>query len=237
MMSLAQRLAIVLALFLSPSTLLVAGDHPTGPTPASLDTDESRMRELERLRNYNLHLERMLVGQEASITRLEHQIESLAVTRLEILPLMARMVDSLARFVALDLPFRLDERRERVAELAALIDSPQVSSAEKFRRILETYRMEMDEGRRIDAYRGRLELEGRERTVDFLRLGRVLLLYRTLDGKEAGIWDQDGRRWTGLADRDRAGLEEAFRVARKQTAPNLLRLPIPAPEWGDEGPP
>ena len=42
---------------------------------------------------------------------------------------------------------------------------------------------------RIEAYQGKVG----DKTVDFLRAGRVSLMYQTLDGKETGYWDADAR--------------------------------------------
>ncbi|MBK1720756.1 DUF3450 domain-containing protein [Thiocystis violacea] len=205
-------------------------DDLDGQTRALLEEFRQGSRELEGLQAYNDHLERMVAAQQASIASLEGQVDGVEVTQREIVPLMARMVAALDQFVELDLPFQLDERRARVAALAAALDSPDSSPGETYRRILETYRAEIDAGRGIEAYRGVLSAEGRERTVDFLRVGRVTLIYRTLDGRESGVWDRAAKRWIGLPDTDRSDLSKAFRVAEKQSAPALLTLPGPAPE-------
>ena len=61
---------------------------------------------------------------------------------------------------------------------------------ERFRRIMEAYQVETDYGRTIEAYSGKLARDGKPRTVDFLRAGRVALVYATLDGGETGYWDR-----------------------------------------------
>jgi len=161
---------------------------------------------------------------------LRNQIESVTVIGREVTGLMLRMVESLDQFVDFDVPFLPDERRERVERLKVLMDRADVTNAEKYRRILEAYQIENDFGRTIEAYRGSLEGDGDTRTVDFLRVGRVALIYQTLDGKKVGVWSQSDQSWQPLDGSYRPAVRQGLRIARKQAAPDLLRLPIPTAE-------
>jgi hypothetical protein len=105
-----------------------------------------------------------------------------------------------------------------------------VTSAEKFRRVLEAYQVEGDYGRTIEAYRANLSIDGVERPVDFLRLGRIALFYQTLDGSQTGMLNQESNSWEELPDEYDLPVRDGLRVARKEAAPNLLALPVPAPE-------
>lgn len=186
-------------------------------------------RELQSLRAYNDHLQRMVSTQQQALASLESQLDDVQVTQREIIPLLGRMVDTLAQFIELDRPFLLEERRQRVEQLRVLLDRPDASVAEKYRRVMEAYQVETDYGRTIEAYRGTLQHDGRERMVDFLRVGRIALFYRALDGTEAASWDPGSQSWQGLSNEYRGTLKQAFAVARKQSAPELLTLPLPAP--------
>lgn len=187
-------------------------------------------RELESLRAYNDHMQRMVSAQQEALASFETQLDQVQVTQREIIPLLGRMVDTLAQFVELDRPFLLQERRQRVEQLRLLLDRPDASVAEKYRRVMEAYQVETDYGRSIEAYRGTLQHDGSERMVDFLRVGRIALFYRAPDGAEAGSWDPASRSWQALSGEHRGALKQAFSVARKQSAPELLTLPLPAPE-------
>ncbi len=143
---------------------------------------------------------------------------------------MAQMVESLDQFVELDLPFLLPERRSRVAFLETLLERSDVTVAEKFRRVLEAYEIENDYGRTIEAYKDSLEFEGASREVDILRIGRIALLYQTVDAGAYGMWDRQKKEWTPLPAAYRNQIREGIRVARRQIAPNLLLLPVAAPE-------
>jgi len=124
----------------------------------------------------------------------------------------------------------VEERAKRVATLKSLMPRADVTISEKYRRILEAYEIEMEYGRTLEAYDGKLEAgSGEPKTVEFVRLGRVSLMYRTSDGKETGYWDVDQKKW--VVDNSYAhAVKEAMRVAKKQGAPDLLFVPVPAPK-------
>jgi hypothetical protein len=185
------------------------------------------LQQIEALRVYNEQLEKLLVSQEEERVSLGNQIDSVTVIGREVTPLMLRMVEALDEFVELDVPFLLQERQARVVNLKDLMDRSDVSNAEKYRRILEAYQIENDFGRTIEAYRGTLDGGGEAKTVDFLRVGRIALLYQSLDGREIGAWNQGDGAWQTLDGGFRSEIRQGLRIARKQAAPDLLRLPIP----------
>ena len=188
-------------------------------------------QQVDRLRVYNTQIEKLIFDQEDLKRSIEQQLEDVEVVEKEILPLMIRMVDSLGQFVELDMPFNLDERRNRVAELRDMMDSSNVTVSEKYRRIMESYMIETDFGKSIEASRGKLPIGGGDpRDVDFLRVGRILLAYQTLDRSETGYWNKASASWDVLDDSYRRPITNGIRIARKQAAPDLLELPIPAPE-------
>jgi hypothetical protein len=205
-------------------------DRISDKTRVLLQEYRLAIRELDSLRTYDDHLERMVRTQEQTIATLDAELEEVQVTHRGIIPLMARMVKTLEQFVELDIPFLLDERRARVRQLQALLDRPDATVAEKYRRVMEAYQVETDYGRSIEAYRGTLHDHSGERTVDFLRVGRIALLYRLLDGSQAGTWNEVTHAWEALSPDYLPTLKQGFRVAKKQTAPELLMIPVQAPE-------
>jgi hypothetical protein len=181
------------------------------------------------LKVYNAQLESLLVSQRQEIESLTKQVDEVTVVGRRVLPLMVRMIGGLETFVALDVPFLPGERQGRIADLRAMMDRADVTIAEKYRRILEAYQIENEYGRTIEAYRGKLDDGDASRTVDFLRVGRNVLLYQTLDGRESGAWDAKAGAWTEVAGY-RIPIQQGIRMARKQVAPDLIRVPMPAPE-------
>jgi len=207
-------------------------DGLSDKTRKMLDQYRSATHQIETLTTYNHHLNDLLNSQKQEKASLALQLNEIENTQREIVPLILRMLDSLEQFVALDLPFLPEERSQRIAKLKEMIVRADVTNAEKFRRILEAYQVENDYGNTIEAYRADLNLEGVTSSVDFLRLGRVALYYQRFDGSETGYWNKEKRQWQLLADDYRIAIRQGLRIARKETAPDLLALPISVAESG-----
>ena len=186
------------------------------------------LADTDSLNKYNEQLARQVKAQDTEVASLEQQLGALQVTEREVQPLMQQMVDTLDQFVSLDLPFLAEERSKRVAGLKDLMQRADVAIAEKYRRVLEAYQIELEYGRTLDAYEGQLGTGDAARVVSFVRLGRVSLMYQTLDGSETGYWDQGKRQWQ-RDDSYAKSVKDAVRVAKKMGAPDLLRVPVPAP--------
>lgn len=181
------------------------------------------LRQMDSLRIYNEQLDKLVLSQQKEMTSISDQLINIETTQREIVPLMLKMIDVIAEFVALDIPFLPEERQYRIEALQSLMERADVSLAEKYRRILEAYQVETEYGRTIEAYQGDLVLNDEKRTVDFLRIGRVSLYYLSLDGQEAGVWDAG---WQVLDERYRQGIKKGLKVAKKQLPPDLLVLPV-----------
>lgn len=185
--------------------------------------------EAESMEKYNDQLSKQVKEQEKEMASIDSQLSEIETTNREVQPLMQTMVDTLEKFVSLDVPFLLDERTKRVKGLQELMKRSDVAISEKYRRIIEAYQIELEYGRTLEAYEGPIDVNGEVRTVEFVRLGRVSLMYQTLDGAETGYWDANQKKW--VVDNDYAdAVSEARRVAKKNGAPDLLKVPVPAPQ-------
>lgn len=196
------------------------------------DQYKAVLKEIEGLDVYNELMQRQVDNQNAQMEDLRESIDQVEVINRQIVPIMVKMIDGLEQFIQLDVPFLLDERLERVASLRELMERQDVTVAEKFRKVTEAYQIENDFGRTIEAYKDNLEIDGATREVDFLRVGRVALIYQTADGKVSGAWDQDARSWVELGNEYRNQIKFGLQIARKQVAPDLVLLPVDAPEAG-----
>ncbi|GLP96928.1 DUF3450 domain-containing protein [Paraferrimonas sedimenticola] len=184
----------------------------------------------ESLKGYNDYVAGLVADQEESMKLIQADIDYVETLRQGVVPLMFKMVETLEQFVALDLPFEQETRKNRVENLKSLLNSAEVSLAEKYRLILDAYDIENDYGRFVSATEGKLEVDGKEVLVDFFRLGRVALYAQSQDQKGAWMYDAKSKTWNKLEDRYLRELTKGIRIARKQGANDLFELPIPAAE-------
>ena len=199
-------------------------------TREMLNDYRQTMSQVRDLVAYNDQLSKLVATQRVELADYERQFQELEITKRRILPLIVRMLEVLEEFVDIDIPFLEKERTLRIATLQKLMERPDVPTSEKYRRISEAYQIELEYGHTIEAYEGEMAVAGEARTVNFLRFGRLGLYYMTLDGLEIGVWDNENDTWTELDAEYRAPLDRGIRIARKQLPPDLIRLPIPAPE-------
>lgn len=194
-------------------------------TTAMLSEYRQAVAQAQSLKSYTEQLSATVRSQRDEIETKIREITEIETTAREVLPMMNRMLATLEEFVRLDVPFLPDERSRRIESLKEMMNAADVSISEKYRRIVEAYQIETEYGRTLESYSGKIG----ERTVDFLRVGRVALLYQTLDGKETGYWNKDAKEWT-VDNEYRESVKDGIKIARKQAAPDFLVVPVAAPQ-------
>lgn len=189
------------------------------------------LKEIDGLSVYNEYMDRQLLGQADELENLRDSIDRVSAIERQMMPLMMRMLEGLERFVDLDVPFLPEERDKRVADLKTVMERSDVTVAEKFRRLMEAFQVENDYGRTIESYQDTLQLAGSTLEVNLLRIGRVGLYFQTSDFSVTGMWDRSRSDWRILDDeQSRHQVRQGLKMAGRQVAPDLLLLPVDAPE-------
>jgi hypothetical protein len=190
------------------------------------------VKQIDGLKVYNARLESQIENQMKRVASIDESISQVTVIQRQMTPLVIRMIDGLEQFVELDVPFQKEERLQRIQFLRDNLDRADVTVAEKFRGVLEAYNIELQYGRGVDTYRGTIELNGSPRDVDFLRVGRITLVYQTTDGAISGAWDKSAGAWVDLpaGEYEAAIIRKGIRIAKKQATIELLTMPVSAPE-------
>lgn len=178
------------------------------------------------LSGYNDHVQRMVDDQNANIKSLEDQIAGIDKTKQGVVPLMYKMIDTLEKFVELDVPMNIDARRERIQGLRDVMGNSNVSVSEQFRLVLEAYEIEANYGTVFGVYQGEIDLGGQKLTADFLHMGRISFVAQSLDMKHSWVWDNDTRSWDELGDEYTKAITDGIRMARKQLPLDLTKMPV-----------
>lgn len=229
------------------SGTLIASDQAVAQAAESVDAqqaqaalqaeidaaDEQTREQLEELRRLERET-RQLEADNASLAgrlaeeaerqqRLETALDTLEETRAALPVIEQNMSAQLSQWIEGDLPFLSEERLARVERQP---DEQGQNSVERINGLLEAWRVELDYGREMDSWRGRLRQEGRTREVDFLRIGRIGFYYLAPDGREGGVWSAEEGAWQPLSDNYLREVRNGLRIAEDQRAPELLTLPL-----------
>ena len=189
-------------------------------------TYQLTLQSIDSIKRYNRSIEGYISRQEAEMDSIQTQMDGIDATERAVIPMMEDMIETLDQFVTMDMPFLKEERTERVKFLREMMLRADVSNSEKYRKILEAYQVENDYGTSVGAYEG--TLEGEDKTVDFLRVGRVALVWQSRDEQSRAYWDNTSRSWVPLGDEYRKSISEGIKMARGQANLDLVKLPIQA---------
>lgn len=133
---------------------------------------------------------------------------------------------SLKDSYAAGLPFLDEERKSRLDDLELVLNDPHTPVYEQFRRMFETLLVEAEYGYSSEVYRSEIELSGEKTQVDLLRVGRLALFYRSLDGRSVGLFSPASGDYTPLSEAAVEDITHAFKVVRRETAAEMVALPV-----------
>ncbi|MDQ7050840.1 MAG: DUF3450 domain-containing protein [Enterobacterales bacterium] len=189
---------------------------------------KSTLQLIDSLRIYNNQLELLIKSQEEEMASIKREMATIDATERGAIPLMNEMIASIDNFVQIDMPFKKEKRTERINKLKNYMIRADIPNSEKYRKILEAYQAEIGYGESISAYQDTIMDGSEEVQVEFLQVGRVALVYLTLDGKSAGFWNIEKKQYEELDDSYIRSIQQGIKMANKQATMNLIELPIPA---------
>ena len=183
------------------------------------------VKQVEGLKIYNAQKRRQIKAQEERLVLLDEQTIAVEKMQRQVPPVMKTALEDLLVFINDDVPFLMDERNKRIAQVLATFDNPKVTASENVRQVLEAYNIEREYGRTIETYEDSIVLDGEEKVVNILRIGRLALLYQLKDQSEAGIWDTETNQWVKV-DGYRIPVRDGIRMANKVAPLDLLSVPV-----------
>ena len=186
-------------------------------------------KEIDGLKVYNRLMTAQTNGQQAVLDDIALSMEQVDVINRQIFPLMERMIDGLEQSIALDIPFLMAESSKRVGDLEDIMERSDVSVAEKFRKVMEAYQIEMDYGTSSEWYRESLNIDGAVREYNMFRVGRIGLYFQSDDTNITGWYNPVSGEYELLGNEHRNEVRKGIRIARQLIAPELILIPMPAP--------
>jgi len=187
---------------------------------------------IDDLRVYNAQMQKQVDAQLGLVSELEKSIEKVTVIERQIQPLIFKMLEALDQFVGFDKPFALEERKNRIESVRMNQERADISVSEKFRQVLEAYKIESAYAGTIESYDSSEDIDnnGSKRDVKVLRVGRISLMYQTTDGEQSGYWDVASKSWVALDSSYNAGVLKGLRIARDQASKDIMLVKVQAPE-------
>ena len=156
----------------------------------------------------------------------DEQLVQVVVMQRQIPPLAQRMLEGLEKYVNLDTPFHIEERKQRLDLVRASLSNPKVTASEQVRQILEAYNIEAEYGRKLDAYDETIVLDGQEVVVNILRVGRLGMFFQSKDERKTGYYDNETATWEELPGSYRVTVRDGIRMAQKLAPMDIMMLPV-----------
>ena len=180
-------------------------------------------KQVEGLKLYNEQKRIQIQAQLDLMDKLDDQLVQVVVMQRQIPPLAQRMLESLESFIALDTPFRIEERQNRIDLVRSSLAKPKVTASEQVRQVLEAYNIEAEYGRKIDTYESTLQ-DGT--VVNILVIGRIGMFYQTKDEQSSGRWNNETNSWDDLPGSYRKPIRNGIRMAKKLAPTDMLMMPV-----------
>ncbi|XBQ15002.1 MAG: DUF3450 domain-containing protein [Oceanicaulis sp.] len=185
----------------------------------------------EQIEGQRVYLEQQRVflrSQENELAALQSQLERVGNIERDLTPMMLEMFVALDEFVQQDLPFQMDLRTQRLAEIQEVLGDAGIPPAEKYRLLLNAYEIEASYGRSLRAYTEEVELDGVPVSAEILQIGRVALIRDAGDRLE--MLTKDNPEWRSVPGSMAQDVQRAFRIANEVTTPEVFVAPLPGPE-------
>ena len=181
----------------------------------------------EGMRGTAADIERMkdiITKQEQYITATNNKMIELENMRQNLVPYLKDVIARLEENVNKDFPFLRDERTKALSELKYAVADTKLGMGDKLKKVLDALKTEMDYGYSVENSMGEIQYKGEKLQVQQFRLGRVAMYMRTIDDKEAAIYN--GREWVPVSKEYGAEIKKAMDNARRSKSTEFVNLPL-----------
>lgn len=190
--------------------------------------------------------------QKSEISSLNTQLKKVDGWKAGLGPMVDKMAVGIATQIRSDYPFELDMRLPRLQRLEDVMKDPKVPVSDKYRKLLNVYKIEVNYGQSLDVKKGNHPLTPTIRVGDdryekdekgkvkldkngnkieifdgsYLRYGRLAYVYMQADSSEALRYDLAAKEWVQLPKSNIADIRRGVRIAAGEAAVNVVRVPV-----------
>ena len=197
--------------------------------------------------------EAFVAGQVEKLNKIDAQKQGLEDLKAFIGPMVEKMTAELSAQITSDYPFAYEERMARLEKLKDVVGDAGIPIADKYRRVLSVYEIEVNYGNAMESYQGDHPVSPTNRTGDdrykkdeagkivrnkstgqpievfdgtYLRFGRMSFVYVNEDGSDPLRYDLKTSKWVSVAGNRAALVRQAVRVSRGEVAPRVVFAPV-----------
>jgi hypothetical protein len=163
---------------------------------------------------------------DAGIAELERRMVESAKLKDNLEDSLNVVVNRLDEWVKQDIPFLVKERSDRLASVREAIAKPEVTGAEKLRRVLEALQVEANYGNTVDVSQERIKVGNDEISADVIRIGRVSVYWRSPDGKRVGEFDRASNQWVELDRKYLNSIADVREMVMRLRSTKVITLPL-----------
>ncbi len=187
---------------------------------------EQLKAENEQLTAANKRLSKEAVTQDkANKAMTDEHLEALRIQN-EMAPFLQGVTARMENLLNRDAPFLHQERTNRLARLHIILDDPQISVTEKFRKTMEALFVEAEYGNTIEVYQEKIIMDNTDVLGNIFRLGRVSLFFLSLDRTMAGVFNIADNQWESLDNDHVPAIAGAVDMAAKHRPVEVISLPV-----------
>jgi hypothetical protein len=166
---------------------------------------------------------------EENIKNLEFQKDEILTLRKRLDPYLEEIVKRLETFIEEDLPFLPEDRQKRLDILWSTLNNYTNDLSEKLRVVLENgLKIETQYyGQAIEAEEDQtINIDGSDTQVTIFRLGRLMMLYMTIDGTRIGRYNPETRQWEALPENLLRNVRRILEIAQSKRTAEIVELPL-----------
>ena len=170
--------------------------------------------------------EKEVAALDKGIAELERRMVESVRLNDSLLDTLNAVMGRLEGFVESDLPFLMQERRTRIANVKDALARPDYTGAEKLRRVLEALQVEANYGSVAEVYQEKIMVNDEEVYADMVRIGRVSVYWLTPDGERVGEFDRAQNKWVELDHKYVRQINQTREMALRLLSVEVVMLPL-----------